>query len=217
MDIFSYWDKSNILSDNKKYIHIDDNLILNELDNSIVDDFDFSFPPGPYFGSLKTASIVLCYANPGIDKSSQNTSTSCAGREELFNQLLGNQNYPYHLGGWREWFTPKANSLFDSNIENASKKIAVFNIVPYASKNFNRINTIANCIPSVWKAQDHLRNILIPAAKKNEILLIICRASQLWGIKTSYNSKNIIISDVRNGFSLNVKEIVHNWILDKDI
>ncbi|CAG17999.1 hypothetical protein [Photobacterium profundum] len=210
MNIFEFWrevteDKSG------RYIHHEDESVLSELSHLVGDDLDFSFPPGPIFGPLKTAKIVLCYANPGIDDLSLDTIRRPEFQTELFDQLAGINNYPHHLSGWKEWFNQRANSLFDGDIELAGKHISVFNLIPYASVNMDKVEKVANCLPSVWVAQNYLRSVLIPKAKSGDILLIMCRSGHLWGLKSAHGCDNILINNVRSGFSQDVKNKVKEW------
>ncbi|HIH8963814.1 hypothetical protein [Serratia marcescens] len=211
MDLFKFWSNA-VYDDSNGYIHQDDVVVLDELSKLVDGDIDRTFPPGPFFGPLKTAKIVLCYANPGIDEPSIQGVNAEGGRVVLLNQLTGIEPYPYQLEGWRQWFSKCANSLFDGDISLASESIAVFNLLPYASKNMDKLERVANCLPSVWMAQNHLRTVLIPKAKRKEILLIMCRSKHLWGLKTSLGCENILINGVRSGFTQEVKKKVHNWI-----
>lgn len=213
MDIFQYWENMKQATD---YKHPDDLIVLKELEDDIKGDINFDFPPGPYWGPIKNAKIVLCYANPSINSPSLDTLKSKHNTVTLINQLKGTEKYPYELSGWREWFEQKANSLFpdinkEQRLEQASHQMAVINLIPYASKNMDNLASIANCLPSSWVAQQFLREHLIPKAKKGEILLIMCRSAHLWGLKSSHGSDNIIISKARNGFTTEVKDKALSW------
>ncbi|MCE9925703.1 hypothetical protein LZ640_14805 [Aeromonas media] len=207
MSLFEFWEQ---LDKSENYIHPDDQLVLNELNES--HDFNFDFPPGHYFGPLKTAKIVLCYANPGVDAPSLSAITDAVNRQTLLKQLSGEENYPYKIPGWFEWFSKVANSLFRGDIELASSTIAVANLLPYASVNMDKSEVIANCLPSTWAMQNHLRENLIPRAKNGEILLVMCRSSHLWGLRTSHSSENIIINNTRTGFTEQTKSKVSHFI-----
>ncbi|UAB73831.1 hypothetical protein INR79_22055 [Vibrio sp. SCSIO 43132] len=210
MDLFEFWREVTV-DKSGRCIHHEDEIILRELSHLVGDDLDFSFPPGAIYGPLKTAKIVLCYANPGVDDLSLDTVRSPEFKSELYDQLLGTNDYPHHLPGWNQWFGVIANSLFDGHIELAGKHISVFNLVPYASINMDRVKKVANCLPSAWVAQNYLRTVLIPKAKSGDILLIMCRSGHLWGLKSMYGCDNIVINGVRYGFSRSVKKKVKEW------
>lgn len=146
----------------------------------------------PVLWAVKNAKIVLCYANPSRDSKTSEVINSSDHLNQLFEQLDGLQPYPHKIPGWDSWFRPVANSLFDGDVIAASNNISVFNLVPYASTNMDRVQTFANCLPSVWAAQDYLRNTLIPKALQGDILLVMCRSSQLWGLRTPFGSEKTL-------------------------
>ncbi|HEA16575.1 MAG TPA: hypothetical protein ENH88_09065 [Pseudoalteromonas prydzensis] len=213
MDIFQYWDR---MKQTSGYKHPDDLVVLKELEDDIKGDINFNFPPGPYWGPIKSAKIVLCYANPSINSPSIDTIKCKENVDVLMNQLKGTEKYPYKLNGWGKWFEQKANSLFpdinkEQRLELVSHQMAVINLIPYASENMDNLASIANCLPSSWVAQQFLREHLIPKAKKGEILLLMCRSAHLWGLKSSHGSDNIIINKTRMGFTAEVKSKALAW------
>ncbi|EPL8092840.1 hypothetical protein PN925_000491 [Morganella morganii] len=210
MSLFTFW-QPEMLTENCQ--HRDDVTVLQELRELYNNDFDFSFPPGPYFGPLKTAKVVLCYANPGADAPSKNTVSKSYNRELLLQQLQGDQPYP-QLPGWKQWFSPRAKNLFGDSIGAAANNIAVLNLVPYASKNMDNVSKMATCLPSAWVAQQYLRETLIPKAQRSEILLMMCRSAHLWGLRSSHGCTNILINEVRNGFTEEIKLRAHKWIAE---
>ncbi len=174
-------------------------------------EFEFGLPPGPFFGPLKTAKVILCYANPSRDAKTAKVIASEPDKELLFAQLDGLQPYPYQVPGWDKWFKPVANSLFEGHCATASKHICVFNLIPYASVNIDKVQNIATSLPSVWAAQEYLRKTLIPKAISGEIMLVMCRSAQLWGLQTPHGAKNIVINKTRVGFTVETKERVKVW------
>lgn len=214
MSLITFWQSAELTNN---YQHPKDVTVLNELSHLSGSDINFDFPPGPFFGPLKTAKIILCYANPGIDSPSLLAISDSKNCELLLSQLQGNQPYPHALPGWHEWFSQRANSLFGGDINTAGKNIVVLNLLPYASVNMDKIEKIANCLPSVWAAQQYLRETLIPKAQRGEILLIMCRSSHLWGLRSSHNCQNIIINNTRSGFLSQVKAQVSGWMADNII
>ncbi|MFB2801012.1 hypothetical protein [Shewanella seohaensis] len=212
MDFFDYWNPCLAIGLTK---HPDDLAVLDEfhyaLKKPIASEFEFGLPPGPFFGPLKTAKIVLCYANPSCDESTAEVVASQELKDKLFAQLNGLQSYPYQIPGWDKWFKPVANSLFDGNSALASKHICVFNLVPYASINMDQVQSFATSLPSVWAAQEYLRRTLIPQALREEILLVMCRSSQLWGLQTPHGSANIVINKTRVGFTDETKKRIKAW------
>lgn len=49
-------------------------------------------------------------------------------------------------------------------------------------------------LPSVWAAQMHLRQVLIPKALAGDIFLVMARKHQLWGVTEGFGSPNIAFS-----------------------
>ncbi|WP_207910794.1 hypothetical protein [Providencia alcalifaciens] len=145
-----------------------------------------------------------------IDTDSRFTITNSEHIETLRRQLGGRQDYPYQLDGWTNWFKSRANTLFNGNRVVASKNISVLNLIPYVSQDMTKVGKIANCLPSVWQSQKYLRETLIPKAEEGKILLIMCRAASLWGLRTSVGSKNILINPTRSGFSSDIKLVVES-------
>ena len=187
--------------------HSDDLVVLEELKETfdIDSEFEFGLPPGPFFGPLRTAKIVLCYANPSRDAKTAEVIQSASLKRQLFAQLDGLHPYPYEIPGWDKWFKPVANSLFDGNLELASNNICVFNLIPYASTNMDKVQGFAASLPSVWAAQEYLRRTLIPKAVRGEVLLVMCRSAQLWGLQTPHRANNIVINKTRIGFTDDTK------------
>ncbi|UPW16934.1 hypothetical protein M0C34_11825 [Agarivorans sp. TSD2052] len=208
MSIFEFWKE---VESGEKHIHPDDKTVLAELKHYHKSDLNYSFPPGPFFGPLKTAKIILCYANPSVDAPSLDTVACNLNRETLMRQLDGEQPYPYELNGWGQWFSQRANSLFGGDVKLASKQLAVINLIPYASKSMDNVERIASCLPSAWAAQNYLRYTLIPKALKGEILLVMCRSAHLWGLRSSHGSDHIIINTARSGFDQNSKKRITEW------
>jgi len=97
MDIFQYWDR---MKQTSGYKHPEDLVVLKELEDDIKGDINFDFPPGPYWGPIKSAKIVLCYANPSINSPSIDTIKCKEKVDVLMNQLKGTEKYPYNLNGW---------------------------------------------------------------------------------------------------------------------
>ncbi|MDK1310578.1 hypothetical protein [Pseudoalteromonas ardens] len=210
MDIIEFWKDCR---DKKLNIHPEDKAVLGELSGLL--DFNYDFPPGPYFGPIKTAKVILCYANPSINRPSLKTISVPSHNAKLFEQLSGEEPYPYDLDGWKSWFSQRANSIYGGQLDAASKNLAIFNLIPYASETMDIAGKHANCLPSAWAAQEYLRRVLITKAKKGEILLVMCRSNNLWGLKTSLGCENIVINKSRNGFSTKSKEIIGKWLRNK--
>ena len=77
-------------------------------------------------------------------------------------------------------------------MEYARHWVSVFNVCPYSSQNMNGSETsLAAGLPSVWAAQRHLRDVLIPRALSGEIHLVFLRKHELWGVTEGWDSEHI--------------------------
>lgn len=141
-------------------------------------------PPGPYDGPLALAKVVVCYANPGLDYEDINWT------DEITRQLTGREDLP-DIPGWREWYWRRLRRI-GLPFDETRKLVAIFNVCPYTSKEMAaRDIRVAAGLPSVWAAQKHLHEVLIPKALKGDLFLVIARKHQLWGVVEGFDCRNI--------------------------
>ena len=205
-DIFDYWQYENLESlegnEYEKDVHKEDLSFLKpKMSEERGAQLSFDFKgriPSPWDGNLKSAKIVICYANPVSDVNDGNN------KEKMLEQLSGSAPLPTDIDAWNDWYQQKKFERL-GEFEN-SDKISVFNICPYASVSMSDINwRVALCLPSIWWAQKHLREELIPRALKGEIFLVIARAHQRWGMPhwdniESFKEGNLRIQTNRGGY-----------------
>jgi len=203
-DIFDYWQAKNLRSmedsGSAQDVHKDDLPFLKANEERAAQlTFDFKGRiPSPWDGNLKSAKIVICYANPLSDVD------DATNKDKMLKQLSGSAPLPTDIDSWNRWYK---NKMFGrlGKFKN-SNTISVFNVCPYASENMSDINwRVASCLPSVWWAQKHLREVLIPMALDKEIFLVIARAHKYWGISSwdnidLFKEGNIRIQTNRGGF-----------------
>ena len=208
--IFDYWRPENLTSmdvgGSNRDVHTEDRPFLNakikqQNQQKKTTKLSFKFDgriPSPWDGNLKEARIVICYANPASDE-----NDDCY-KEEMKEQLFGNASLPTDIPAWNKWYIEKK---FDRLGEfEESNKISVFNLCPYASENMSDVNwRVASCLPSIWMAQKHLREVLIPKALNKQIFLVIARAHHRWGVpcwgkNNSFQTENLRIQTNRGGF-----------------
>ena len=185
--IFDYWHPENLTSmdvgGSNQDVHTEDRPFLNAKINEQnqqkkTTKLSFKFDgriPSPWDGNLKKAKIVICYANPASDENDKDH------KDIMLKQLSGNAPLPTEIDAWKKWYEDKK---FDRLGEfEGSNEISVFNLCPYASENMSDVNwRVASGLPSVWMAQKHLREVLIPKAIDGEIFLVIARAHRFWGV-----------------------------------
>ena len=163
-------------------------------------------PPGPWDGPLLTAKVVICYANPGYDPED-------SGRRNLITrQLSGHEELP---SCWDSWYLPRIGTIGLST-ETLRKTVSIFNICPYSSREMNdREIKLASGLPSVWAAQKHLREILIPQALAGQIFLVIARKHQLWGVIEGLECETLRLIRNRAGYLTTVAPEIKNWLQEK--
>jgi hypothetical protein len=183
--IFDFWSE---IKTKEEFIHPQDKVFFNQ-------NTDHQFllnhrPPGPFDGPLKTAKVVICYANPSFDETEKKHS------KEIFDLLKGSSELPRY---WDTWYEPRFRSI-GIPLDQLRNQLAVFNICPYPSQSMgHKEEKIASGLKSVWIAQKYLREVLIPKASRKEVFLVIARKHQLWGITNGIESANLKLNRNRIG------------------
>lgn len=179
----------------KHFVHPDDKPFLDA--NRNRHSFQLTRPPGPINGPLLNAKVVICYGNPGYGDGDQAAFSDKALRMKVANQLKGDQKLPIDIPSFREWFEPRLKHIGDLDQITEEKSVALLNVCPYASKKMTGEDIrLASGLPSVWAAQDLLRNHLLPRAYKGEVFLVIARKHQLWGVSEGHRCQTLRL--VRN-------------------
>jgi hypothetical protein len=163
-------------------------------------------PPGPWDGPLMTAKVVICYANPAYDSEDRHR------RELITKQLSGKEELPEC---WDDWYLPRIRAI---GIPTATlrKVVSVFNVCPYSSVKMNdREVRLASGLPSVWAAQKHLREVLIPQALSGEIFLVVARKHQLWGVVEGRECETFRLIRNRAGYLAGVGREIGKWLREK--
>lgn len=136
----------------------------------VTDDYG----PWPFDGPLQSAKVVVCYANPLYsigDKSHQGL---------IARQRSGVEPLPEP---WYGFYRPRIAKPIGLEIEELVGDVAVFNVCPYPSISMpERAIRFAAGLPSVWAAQKHFREVLLPKAREGKIFLVIARKHMLWGV-----------------------------------
>jgi len=156
--------------------------------------------PQPWVGPIKTAHAFLLQLNPGfsgpeVEIERSNRDFREALREnlegELPNLFLDNR-FSSHPG--RRWVESHLRGVA-SNRWLASS-VAQLEIFPYHSKSFvmsGRVKRILLDLPSVRTMKRWARDILIPAAMRDQIAIVVQRSSKVWGFTPDHESKSIVI------------------------
>jgi hypothetical protein len=163
-------------------------------------------PPGPWDGPLKTAKVVICYANPGYDPEDKSR------RELISKQLSGKEELP---DCWDDWYMPRIGTI-GLPATTLRRVVSIFNICPYSSVEMNdREIRLASGLPSVWAAQKHLREALIPQAMAGQIFLVVARKHQLWGVVEGNERETFRLIRNRAGYLAGVGPAIGNWLREK--
>lgn len=150
-------------------------------------------PATPFDGPLYSAKVVVCYANPGF------SDADLHYKDLIAKQLSGYEPLP-DIKHWLEWYEPRLRSI-GRPINKLQSLVSIFNICPYASVKMTDANVrLAAGLPSVWAAQKHLREVLIPQALEGRIFLVIARKHQLWGIANGFKCPTIAITRNIGGY-----------------
>lgn len=173
--------------------------------------------PVPYIGNLKEAKIFILYLNPGFtlmdyypeDSSTAFTDALKANIEQDFSKteypffylnpkLMWTNASQYWLKKLKDYILlVKDKKRFDSYIEATkylSKRIAVLQLMPYHSANFNGHDNLLNKnkLQSVKKIQHFLEHNVSKRAKEGKVGIICTRQPDNWGLK-DVKDDNIII------------------------
>lgn len=152
-------------------IHPDDAAYLAEGDSP----FNHMLLPCPFDGPLDKAKVVICLSNP----SDGYTSDVQLVNSKVMDMRSGEDPLPQPF----DEFYGRIFGPIKISIDELRSKVAVFNVCPYSSKELNAAGVRKSLgLPSVWQAQQYLREVLIPRAQTGNIHLILIRKLSLWGV-----------------------------------
>jgi hypothetical protein len=145
-----------------------------------------AYGPWPFDGPLETAKVVVCYANPLY------SPADLVHQNLIVKQRTGIEPLPQP---WYPYYRPRIGVALGAEMTDLCEVVSLFNVCPYPSFTMaDRAIRFASGLPSVWAAQKHLREVLIPKARAQEIFLVIARKHQLWGAVDGFESPNIAFS-----------------------
>lgn len=195
--------------------HPDDALFLKELQNlrgryKRPATFEFQFPPSPFDGPLEHARLVICLANPRYTGLQGDISTI------ILRQRHGTAPLPPE---WDDWYGPRIAKRLGSSMDELRTKVAVLNVCPYASERMDGPETsLAAGLPSVWAAQRHLRDVLIPRARNGGLQLVFLRKHELWGITEGWVCDHIhVVRGHELGGTIpdDLAQPLHGWLQEE--
>ena len=168
--------------------------------------------PCPFDGPLDKARVVICLANPSYAKVQDKTDLN----DLIFSMRTGEEKLPELFAD----FYRRITGPIGMNEEKMRELVAVLNVCPYASPQMgDRMERIAAGLPSVWQAQQYLRQVLIPRAQTGNIYLVLIRKLQLWGVTSSDdlmgNMRVVAGRELGAVMSRRLGEEINSWLVQK--
>lgn len=134
---------------------------------------------------METAKVVVCLANPNYPMHGGDYS------DVILKQRSGLAPLPEE---WDSTYYKKIAKALEKDVNQIRKRVCLFNVCPYPSSTMDGAEKrLAAGLPSVWAAQKHLREVLIPKANAGEIYLVVIRKHELWGVSDGFKSPNIVV------------------------
>lgn len=168
--------------------------------------------PCPFDGPLEKAKVVICLANPSYKSIKENVDLNPL----ILSMRSGEEDLPEIFS----YYYRKITKPIGEYSKDLKRLVAVFNVCPYASDAMDaNAEKIAAGLPSVWQAQQYLRQVLIPRAQTGNIYLVFIRKLQLWGVtesETTFGKVRVADGNARSGvMSKELGIEIRNWLLDR--
>jgi hypothetical protein len=162
--------------------------------------------PVPYVGNLRTASIFFLLLNPGFSPVDYFAEYKVRAFKEAQIETLRQARDCSFMGldpqfswsgGFRYWQS-KLNEIItqfgeDTGISYGEahafvrKTVAAIELFPYHSTSFRVPAKVINQLTSVRLANSYVHDVLLPRAKSKEILIIVMRKADQWGVRHGPN------------------------------
>ena len=113
-------------------------------------------------------------------------------KRDEFPNLFLNPEYSWHSGFtyWHRRLAGLVSEFAEDHKVNRrealqvfSKSVAWLELVPYHSRPFGLTDRIIGGLHSVELARSYVREVLLPRAKRSEMLIIAVRQAKRWGLK----------------------------------
>ena len=179
--------------------------------------FELGMPPGHISGPLRTAPVVACFLNPGFDDADAAMSVDPDDRRALFEQMGGESPFPLRFPGWARWYLPRVGRVALPP-ERLATTVATFNVCAYASRDAGRITErLIRGLPSAAAARRHLREVLLPQARRRERFVVVCRGAWAWGVDRSVECENVRFAPSPAGghFGEEIGEAINRWLEER--
>ena len=175
-DIFQFWEGLP----GSTLRHPADIRVLDRVEHT----FNLQCLPTPFFGPLRTASVVLLYLNPGLREVDVQHATAVAGHEFYRRQRAGDAPLPTRdeHSSWWKWWQGRVGQLGFVQPDDSRNSVAVLNILPYKSTDFRDPDIIA-ALPSCRNCLEWAQSQLFPEAEAKKRVVICLRSASRWGLK----------------------------------
>lgn len=185
-----------------------------------LDGFHFHLAPVPYLGDLSSADIILLMINPGVGYADYGTD-ACPSFEKALQENLHRKRQqclaldPKYW--WSSWFVyynrelqatlwhyaMTKNISYEKALDDLSRRFAILELVPYYSRNVDRIpHWYSRELPSAKAAKEAALE-LADKADEGEVTILQRWGVTRWGIG---QHKNLITLEQRGTLS--------NYVID---
>ena len=190
--IFKFW--KDLPGDAK--VHPEDQFVLGQ----ITHNYDLRCLPGPYRGPLKSAAVVLLFANPGLTEQDKRHAAEPRAQEYYVRMRTGIHRLPSREEHETAYVWAKQIAhQFELDYEKVRHKLAMLNLSAYKSEKLDRKLLIA--IPSCRVTLDWAQKTLFPSAVAEKTVVVCMRGHSSWGLKPDADplGKLFAPSCTRNG------------------
>lgn len=179
-------------------------------------DFHFSILPEPYCGDVRKATIFILQANPGFSFDNYYSVFKSADFEHRMRKTIYqdlDSGFPFMYldpvfcwtGGFFWWerklrgvalqLSREGQLSYVDALKLLARKTASIELVPYHSRKFNA-ESVAKKLKSVQAVRKFVEITLLPAARNQDIILIITRKAKYWIERLEpedYEAENIVV------------------------
>jgi hypothetical protein len=171
--------------------------------------FHLGLLPVPFVGDIRSARVVILLLNPGLapldyfaelrvptfrERQLRNLQQDFAGTDHPF--LYLDPDFAWHSGfGWwhgkfrsviaalaRQW-----KCSFRDARRVVAQHLAAIELVPYHSERYRLSTPLREKLRSSALARDYVRDVLASRASVGDVLLVVGRQAQAWGIAEANN------------------------------
>lgn len=195
-DIFDFWKGVGP----QVKVHPSDEPIFKQAGSS--DPFKLECLPTPFYGPLRTASVVLLYSNPGFSQKDVEAGNDPSEQGFYHKQRQGNESLRSQIGLTKKsWWVSRTKRIC-ADPEFLRSRLAVLELCPYHSTEFKNVKLVKQ-LPSYNVALNWAHSELFPRARAKQIVVICLRAAKHWRLQENSNDGFLFVPKVnRSGHML---------------